>query len=100
MLAARPGWRAFARAEKSDNGVADRPAVEVAPSQGADLPSPLLMHTARREMPIGFDHHQAHPDWPPERTTLLAWAEPTAFAILDEDHAAASGWDGDRWAGS
>ncbi len=102
LLATHPEWRTFAKAEKSDDDGADHLVVEVPPPEGADLASPLLMHTDRGEVTIGFGHYHTHFDWPPERMAPPAWAEPMAFiaAILNEDLAAASGWDGDRWAGS
>jgi len=102
LFAAHPEWRAFARTEEGVDGGGEYLVVEVPPQEGTDLAGPLLVHTDNGEVTIGFDHYHAHFDWPPERKAPPAWAEPMAFiaAILSDDLAAASGWDGDRRSGS
>ena len=102
LFATHPEWRAFAKAERSDDGGADHLVVHVPAPEGADLARSLLIHAYRGEVTIGLDHYHTHFDWPPGQTAPPAWAEPTAFiaAILNEDLAAVSGWNGDQWAGS
>lgn len=103
LLATYPEWLLFAKACRSAGGDHDHLVVEVPPPEGADAASPLRIDTANGEVTVEFDYYHTHFDWPPDTLPLaLRAADPMAFiaAILSEEVAVASGWEGGVWLGS
>lgn len=100
LFAAHPDWIEFARVELAEDGETLDLVVEV-PSPRSDRPGgELVIHTDDSEVIVNFAYYHNHFDWPPTDTDRSI--NPLTFiaAVLDEDVAAVSGWNDDKWCGS
>jgi hypothetical protein len=100
LFAVHPGWTRYARVEIADNGETPDLVVEVPSPVSADVTEKLVVTTEDTEITISFVSYHSHFGWPVDDPD---WSiNPLSFiaAILNEDVAAVSGWNGDKWAGS
>jgi hypothetical protein len=74
--------------------------VEVPSPRSQDGDPKLIVYTEDFEVTVVFASFHNHFDWPVDDVDL--WTNALSFvgAILNEDVAAASGWNEDKWAGS
>lgn len=103
LFRAYPDWRRFARIKSGAVGDGGVLVVEVPPPPEAKVNYGLVITTDNDEVTVGFDHYHSHFDWPvrfdePTEPTI----NPMAFiaAILAEQIAVASWWEGETWVGS
>lgn len=95
LLTTYPQWRLLARTERAPGAPADHLIVEVAPPEPRDLTSPLWISTRGGVIVVAFDCNHGHFRWPPHHWRVDIWtnARSLVAAILNDDVAAASGWD-------
>lgn len=95
-----PKWVGYARVDIAEDGETPDLVVEV-PSPSSQNGSPtLLVYTEDREVTVSFAYYHSHFDWPPDDPDMTRNALAFIAAILNEEIGAASGWNGDKWAGS
>ncbi len=100
IFAVYPDWTNCARVDIADDGQTPDLVVEVlAPCSDEGGPK-LVVYTEDQEVTVVFDFYHMHFGWPPNDDD--ASVNPMSFiaAILSENVAVASGWDGVEWRGS
>jgi len=100
LFATYPDWVNFARMELAEDGEKPDLVVEVPSPRSGQPGEQLGVYTEDSEVTISFASYHEHFDWPPTDTDRSM--NPLTFiaAILNEDVAAVSGWNDDKWCGS
>ncbi len=100
LFTAYPEWVAYARVDIAEDGETPDLVVEVPSPCSKDGSLELIVYTEDTEVIVNFAHYHSHFGWPPDDSDMTRDALTFIAAILSEEIAAASGWNGDKWAGS
>ena len=99
LFATHPEWVGYARIEIADDGETPDLVVEV-PSPHSEEGAKLVVYTEDFEVTVNFAYYHNHFDWPANDVDISLKPISLIAAILNEDVAAASGWNDEKWAGS
>ena len=100
LFAAHPDWVCYARLEIADDGETPDLIVEVPSPHSANGANGLMIYTEDFEVTISFAFYHNHFNWPVPDVDKMIDPLAVVAAILNEDVAAASSWNDDKWCGS